>query len=192
MKQRKIILLILVAQCVLLGIELLTSYDMMVRQLALALTNIATTGALLLVDRWLRKKGLQLSSVTLVLVASAIWLDALGNFQHMYAGFWWWDRVTHTVGGMALSAGFIDFFLAQHRSKILVASETVAIWLGFFSGQLLGAVYEISEWLGDFWFHTERVRGQYDTSHDLFQNLIGGLVVLLLFWTLRKRRVQRD
>ncbi len=189
MKTRKIILSLAIAQLVLFAIEIMTQYDTSVRQFALALTNIAVTGAIVLVERWLNKKSSQLSWITILFVAGAIWLDALGNFQHMYAGFWWWDRVTHTVGGMALSAGFIDYFGSLARRQAIVASTSVAIWLGFLSGQLLGAIYEISEWLGDYWFHTERVRGQYDTPHDLFQNLVGGLIVLFIFWLSRKRKL---
>jgi hypothetical protein len=186
MQQRTVTISLIIAQLVLLGIELLTHYDTTQRQLALSVTNIATIVALLLVNRWLQRKGRGLSWVTFVLVASALWLDALGNFQHMYAGFWWWDRLTHTTGGMALSAAFIDLFLSL-RAAGMQASWPVAAWLGVLVGQLVGSVYEISEWLGDVWFKTERVRGPYDTPHDLFQNLIGGILVLLVMWSARKK-----
>lgn len=185
--KRQTLLLFLVSQSVLLGVELLTHYDTTQRQIALSVTNIATAAAVFLFDRSLRKKGSRLSVVTLLFVASSVWLDALGNFQHMYAGFWWWDRVTHTVGGMALSAIFIDIFLSLRRSGRLQASWGFAAWMGVLLGQLVGSVYEISEWLGDYWFHTERVRGPYDTPHDLFQNLLGGLLVLLLMRLSRKK-----
>ena len=125
---------------------------------------------------------------TCLLVAGAVWLDALGNFQHLYAGFWWWDRLTHTVGGMALSAGFIDLFQTYRATGKLQAGWSWAAWMGVLVGQLIGSVYEISEWLGDLWFKTERVRGPYDTPHDLFQNLVGGLLVLYLMWVFQKRR----
>lgn len=188
MKIRKVMLFVAIAQIVLLFIEIVMHFDTSVRQFALALTNIAVTGALVLVERWLNKKGSQLSWITILFAASAVWLDALGNFQHMYAGFWWWDRVTHTVGGMALSAGFIDLFLSYRKAGKLHAGWTWAAWMGVLVGQLVGSVYEISEWLGDYWFHTERVRGQYDSAHDLFQNLVGGLFVLLLFWLINRRQ----
>lgn len=179
-------LLFVTAQTILIGIELLTRYDTAVRQGALIVTALTTSVAVLLFDRWLAKRGMRLSWITFVLVAGSVWLDALGNFQHLYGGFWWWDRLTHTVGGMALSAAFIDLFLAFRRSGQLQAGWSWAAWMGVLVGQLVGSVYEISEWLGDFWFHTERVRGQYDTPHDLFQNLIGGLIVLGLMYLTNK------
>ncbi len=188
MISRRIILgVFVVAQLTLLAIELFTHYDTSVRQYALAVTNIATAVALLLFDRWLRRRGSRLALLTFILVAGAVWLDALGNFQHLYAGFWWWDRLTHTVGGMALSAGFINFFLSYRAAGKLQAGWAWTAWMGVLVGQLVGSLYEISEWLGDFWFDTHRVQGPYDTPRDLFQNLVGGLIVLMLWRVFRRR-----
>ena len=185
-KLRPITVIFIVAQLVLLGVELFTHYDTTVRQGALVSTNIITALAILLFDRWLQRQGNRLTVISYALLAGAVWLDALGNFQHLYAGFWWWDRLTHTVGGMALSAGLIDYFLAR-RQVGMQASWNVAAWLGLLVGQLVGSIYEISEWLGDFWFDTHRVTGLYDAPHDLFQNLIGGLLVLALMRAFRRR-----
>ncbi|MEK7636966.1 MAG: hypothetical protein AAB402_01060 [Patescibacteria group bacterium] len=187
MKERFPIIIFLVAQSALLVIELFTSYDTFGRQNALALTNVVSVITLLFFDRWLRRRGSRLARLTFVLAAGAVWLDALGNFQHLYAGFWWWDRLTHAVGGMALSAVFIDFFLSYRATGKLQAGWGWAAWMGVLVGQLVGSLYEISEWLGDFWFDTHRVQGPYDTPHDLFQNLVGGLVVLVLMRMFRRR-----
>lgn len=189
MKSKHLIFIVGGIQILLLGIELLTRYDTFQRQVALAVTNVATFVGCLLLDRWLRRRGAGLSAPTWFVVAGAVWLDALGNFQHLYGGFWWWDRLTHTVGGMALSALFIDLFLALRRSGKLAAGWAFAAWQGVLVGQLLGSVYEVSEWLGDMWFKTERVRGPYDTPHDLFQNLIGGLLMLAIMRLSRRKPV---
>lgn len=188
MIRRIIIPIFIVAQITLLGIELFTKYDDFGRQNALALTNVIAVMVIIGFDRWLKKRGGRVSLVSFIILAGAIWLDALGNFQHLYAGFWWWDRLTHTVGGMALSAGFIDLFLAMRNSGRMQVSWGVAGWMGLLVGQLVGSLYEISEWLGDFWFDTHRVQGPYDTPHDLFQNLLGGLVILFVMWRVRKRK----
>lgn len=180
---------LIIGQLILLGIELGTRYDSTQRQIALALTNVGTTAALLFFQRWLSRRGQGLSVITIIFVTGAIWLDALGNFQHLYAGYWWWDRLTHTVGGMALSAGFIDLFLAFRRSGKLQAGWSWAAWMGVLVGQLVGSIYEISEWLGDYWFDTHRVTGLYDVPHDLFQNLVGGLMVIALMFIIRKQRL---
>ena len=188
MKRQLLIPIFVIAQLILLMIEIGTHYDANGRQIALAITNVVASLALLWFNRWLAKRGGKLSWLTIVLVAVAIWLDALGNFQHLYGGFWWWDRLTHTVGGMALSTGFIDLFLAYRTTGRLQAGWTWTAWMGFLAGQLVGSLYEISEWLGDFWFHTQRVQGPYDTPRDLFKNLVGGLLVLGLMWIIKNRK----
>lgn len=187
MKPRPALTIFLVGQALLIGIELLTRYDTTMRQSALAVTNIIATVGLLWLDRWLRRRGSQLSWLTIVMIAAAVWLDALGNFQHWYAQFWWYDRLTHAAGGMAVSGLFIDLLLARFRQGVGITSWWLAVWFGFLLGQFVASMYEVSEWLGDMWFATERVRGPFDAPRDLFFNLVGGLVVVGLFWLTRKK-----
>jgi uncharacterized membrane protein YjdF len=142
---------------------------------------------ILLFDRWLGRRGGQLSFISMAIIIFAIWLDALGNFQHLYASYWWWDRVTHTVGGMAVSALFVDLFVIQQGRGKWTTSRMAAVWFGFLLGQCIAAIYEVSEWLGDLWFGTHRVVYTYDTPHDLFFNLLGGLLVVGLFMMQKKR-----
>lgn len=183
MNYRARLICLLVIQGLLFFIELLTDYDTLDRQLALALTNLAAVVGIIWFDRWLHRRGARLAGLTIVLVAAAVWFDALGNFQHWYGEFWWWDRVTHTIGGMAVTAFFIDVYAARLTTGLKI-SRSLAVWIGFLVGQLVAALYEVSEWLGDWWFHTERVRGLYDSPRDLFFNLVGGLVVWGIFRSL--------
>lgn len=187
-KRRWLYLVVIALQLGLLKIELLTSYDTWPRQIALALTNVLAVAGVLGFTSWLRRRGSTLSWVTVLLVFGAVWLDALGNFQHLYAQFWWWDRITHTLGGMAISGGFIDLYQALRRTGKLNIGWGQAAWLGFLAGQFLGSLYEMSEWLGDSWFGTHRVVYTYDTPHDLFFNAVGGGVVVLLMWLAKPRK----
>lgn len=180
--------LVVIAQILLAGIEVFTHYDTGVRQTALVITNLAAIGGILWLDGTLRRRGGALTNLTILFIMAAVWLDALGNFQHLYGGFWWWDRVTHAVGGLAVSALFIDLSLAWRRLSKFSVPVSLTLWFGFLAGQFLAAMYEVSEWLGDMWFHTERVRGPYDTPHDLFFNAVGGVIVVLLFWIMNKKQ----
>lgn len=172
--------LIIVVQSVLVGIELFTSYDTTVRQVALVITNIAATVGVLWLDRVLQRRGARLSLVTILVVLAAVWIDALGNFQHLYARFWWYDRVTHAAGGLAVSALFMDLALVRRAVSNINVSTTIVLWFGFLLGQFVAAMYEVSEWLGDWWFATERVRGPFDAPRDLFFNAVGGLIILVI------------
>ncbi len=176
------VILIILLQTALLSVEVFTVFDTGVRQAALALTNVLSTAGLLWLDASLRRRGTRLLWVTIAVVLAAVWVDALGNFQHFYAQYWWYDRVIHAAGGLAVSALFMDLALARRLIAKLNVSITLALWFGFLLGQFLAAMYEVSEWLGDWWFATERVRGPFDTPRDLFFNAVGGVVIVLLFW----------
>lgn len=174
-------------QLILLGIELGTHYDTLGRQNALALTNVVALVGMVWLDRWLQKRGSRLSLATVVFVAGSVWLDALGNFQQFYGAYWWYDRVTHGVGGMAVTALFIDLFLARRKMGMTISWAT-AVWFGFLLGQFLGSTYEVSEWIGDELFQTARVRSAFDAPRDLLNNAIGGIAAVALFWLNRGKK----
>lgn len=188
MTWRRITVAIVVAQAVLLGIELFTKYDTFGRQNALAITNIVSTVALIWLGRWVARRGQRLSFLTVAVVLGSVWLDAIGNFQHYYGRFWWWDHLTHGIGGLAVTAICIELALVWRQSRLAAVSWWSAAGAGFLAGQFFGAVYEISEYLGDFWFKTHRVGPGFDTSRDLTFNLVGGIAALLFFWLIGRNR----
>lgn len=179
--------LFLSAQLALLVIEVIPGYDAFGRQAALAITNLSAMVGVLVLHFFLQRRAMKLSVLTIVLVGAAVWLDALGNFQHYYAAFWWYDRLTHAVGGLAVTGLFIDLALNYQSIGRWFRGWWPAVWFGFLLGQFAAAMYEVSEWLGDWWFGTERVRGLFDAPRDLLFNLIGGLVVVGLLVVQKKR-----
>jgi len=162
----------------LLGVELLSRYDTVPRQIALSITNVVAVIIFFWVKAWLKPKKIELPWALLTFAAASVWLDALGNFQHLYARFWWWDRITHVVGLLPITAGMylvLERLAAADRIKLPHwARALFAVSIA----NLLGAAYEISEWLGDIWFGTHRVTGLFDTPHDLLDNLVGSLLVI--------------
>jgi uncharacterized membrane protein YjdF len=189
MMQRLMVTILAVLQIGLGVYELAGHYDDIGRQVALTLTNAFTTGMYFLVAHWLRRKyGTVLHWVVLLILSAAVWLDALGNFQHYYVTIWWWDRLTHAVGGLAVTAGLYITIIGLWRAKRLGVSWRVANVYAFALAQTLGAMYEVSEWLGDIWFGTHRVGERFDSPRDIFFNIVGGLVVVALGWWWRIRQ----
>ncbi len=165
---------------VLLPIELLSSYDTSVRQQALAVTNISAIGLLLLIGRWLNKKGIQLPAAVTLLVAMDVWFDAAGNFAHLYGRFNWWDQLSHTVGTAAIAPALIAITIAlQRQGKISLPS-----WLHWvFSVSVataLAALYEVSELIGDELFTTHRITDLYDTADDLRFNITAAAIAAFI------------
>jgi hypothetical protein len=192
MTQRLAIVLLYLSQVALLGYELIAHYDTHVRQIALAITNVAVVALYIVVQHVLRKRyGVVVHWVVLLLIVASLWLDAMGNFLHYYAGYWWWDRLTHAAGGLAVTAGFYVVTIALWRAGRMKVSWFVVNVYAFCVGQTLGVVYEITEWLGDMWFNTHRVGGPFDSPRDLFFNMAGGLLALIIgaWWRVRHRAV---
>lgn len=182
-----------VVQFGLLVYEILAQYDTRGRQNALAITNLATVGMFYVVQRYVRQRyGITLHWIVLVVLSTSVWLDAIGNFQHFYARFWWWDRLTHAVGGLAATAGIYVAAVALWQAGRLAVSWRVLNLYAWCLAQTLGALYEVSEWIGDELFSTHRVQGLFDGPRDLFFNMLGGLIVVLIgaWWRVRHRDVQ--
>lgn len=192
MMQRIMIFSLLCTQLLLFAYEVSAHYDTRGRQLALALTNVGAVGLFVVVQHLLRKRyGIVLNWVVLFIVSGAVWLDAIGNFAHYYAQFWWWDRLTHAMGGLAVTAGFYIMTIALWKAGRMRVSWIVVNLYAFAVGQTLGALYEVSEWVGDVLFATHRVQGPFDSPRDLFFNMAGGLLALIVgaVWRVRHRAV---
>jgi len=195
MIQRFVVAIVLALQVILVGYELVAEYDTWVRQVALSLTNAAAIGGYVLAARWLQRRfGIVLHWIVLVIIAASVWLDALGNFQHYYGSIWWWDRLTHAVGGLAVTAAIAIVVFSLWNAGQLKVSWRVANVYAFSLAQAIGAVYEVSEWIGDLWFGTHRVGDRFDSPRDLFFNMLGGLIVLAVaaWWRMRRRATRSD
>lgn len=172
---------VLPLQLVLLAIELFWRYDTLPRQLALGLSNVAGIVILSLVARRLRLSGSRLPAAVSWLVVAAIWFDAAGNFVHFYARFSWWDQLAHAVATAAVTSGlWLTLRQSFNRQGVHLPGrhlELYAVSLAI----LLTVVYEISEYLGDLLFGTNRVTVLYDTADDLLWNTLAALAIVWLF-----------
>lgn len=195
MIERVVASAIIVLQSFLFVYELVARYDTNGRQIALSLTNVAAIALYFVVQRFIRRRyGITIHWITLVIIASSVWLDAIGNFQHFYVRFWWWDRLTHAIGGLAVTVGIYVVTIALWQAgRFRVSWRTVNLY-AFSVAQVLGVLYEVSEWIGDVLFATGRVGGPFDTPRDIFFNMLGGVAVILVgsWWRIRQRVTHGD
>lgn len=175
----------LVIQAGLLVLEMVAQYDVVERRIALGLTNVLSTVALLILDRLLRRRtGHPLPGAVWLSTMAALWFDAAGNFAGFYGRLPWWDDVAHMIGTAALAvlAGALVESWRDATRTPLSRGATVLIVVAL--AMLVASAYEISEYIGDLLFATHRIGDQYDTVSDLLYNLTGSLLVSL---TLRRR-----
>ncbi len=192
MIQRIVTIFFIIAQFCLFAYELTAQFDTRGRQVALAITNAVSVGLFFAVQHVVRRRyGIVINWVVLLIVSASVWLDAIGNFLHYYGRYWWWDHLTHAVGGLAITTGITVVCIALWRVGRMKVSWFVVNLYSFSVAQTVAALYEVSEWIGDIMFKTQRVGGPFDTPRDLFFNMLGGLLVVgaAYLWHIRYRAV---
>jgi hypothetical protein len=121
-------------------------------------------------------------------VALGVWLDAAGNFSHLYSKISWYDNLTHFVGSLSITIPlfYLIYYLNQ-KGYIKLNRFNIALY-SLSINMFLISIYEITEWIGDIWFHTYRIADRFDSPTDMFYNLLGGLLVILLgLWLTRQK-----
>ncbi len=164
---------------ILLIVEFVGDYDVLQRKIALAITNLFVMIVYYVLYQKLRRKyNITLPGFIAWAAVLGVWLDAAGNFAHFYWNVSWWDNLTHFEGSLSLAV-ILLFILHKLRSSGFLQLSPFHIGLYTISlTMLLVSLYEISEFIGDILFNTQRVGPRYDTASDLLYNLLGALAVV--------------
>ncbi|MEW6408167.1 MAG: hypothetical protein AB1465_05775 [Patescibacteria group bacterium] len=148
--------------------------------LGLFLTALAVWLGLELLAYFSKKKYQYNFPVFIFLIpAFNILFDAIGDTFHWYSKFSWYDQAMHFSGGAAGAA--VIFFILRViflRQKIL--SARFIAFIAFLISNFFGILYELEEYFESFFLHNNRLGGRFDTPNDLFFNMIGALVGVLL------------
>jgi hypothetical protein len=133
-----------------------------------------------------------LSWFTHLVVVINTWVDSLGTAAHMYDRYVSYDKVTHSLGGLMLTAAAADIiFAVQRRRNVEVHPMRVLTWaIGIAVG--LGAAWEFYEYFGDILFDTGRHAGAVDTSYDLISDSVGAILGAALLWRWRASSFERE
>lgn len=136
-----------------------------------------------MMERFLHQRNqghLPLWPVFFVILALA--LDALGDFLYLYEKFSHYDAYLHFFSSLA-AAYFVWRFLecAVHKkySHRLLLIFTLCFVTTF------GALYEISEYLEDFFTGSHRLGDGFDTANDLLFDFLGASLIVL-FWNIQR------
>lgn len=126
------------------------------------------------------------SWVTLVVAVANTWADSFGTAWNYYDRYFGYDKMTHTLGTMAVSCAMLDILIGlEAMGKISWPRRKLVITaVGFAIG--LALLWELYEFLGDHVFNTGRNQGFWDTALDIvcdsFGAIVGAWLVLRLQW----------
>ncbi len=121
----------------------------------------------------------------------------LGELNHYYTKFWWWDVLLHISSGLAFGIiGFIILYMLHKSEKVTTSPKTVAIFTFSFA-LAIGAVWEIVEFTIDYtlgstmqngsFFWTTQQDGVFDTMKDLINDSIGALFSAIMGYLYLKK-----
>lgn len=104
----------------------------------------------------------------------------LGEIKKFYSMFWWWDLLLHAIFGSYVVV------IALHSIKGIIMKEQEAaehrfiIFTAVFAFSFsvaLGTMWEVFEFIGDYLFSTNMVKGGLkDTSTDLIVKILAAFV----------------
>ena len=104
----------------------------------------------------------------------------IGRSLQLFSLFPLLDIPTHFLGGMVITY----FYRVAIRSVQTLVGEIpspVQILFAFTSAGTTMIFWEFYEYVFDYFFHTQMVRGVTDTTVDFFVGLLGALVVSLFY-----------
>ena len=124
--------------------------------------------------------------IALPIAVTAVLLDMAGDVFRLYSRIIWYDRVLHVVGGAVVA--YLVYLLARRTIAALCPSMQVLFVIGVTS--LLGATYEVEEWLEDAWVHGKMLRlgDGPDVADDMLMNIIGAGIIMAIIWVYEKRK----
>jgi uncharacterized membrane protein YjdF len=132
-----------------------------------------------------------LSWYTHLVVTMNTWADTLGTAGHLYERHVSYDKITHFLAGVALTAAGADVLRAMNKRGWIRLALVRQLALAVAVALLMNIGWEFYEYVGDVVFNSERHRGGLDTAYDFASDLGGALVSALIIWILRAEATAR-
>ncbi|MBI4280843.1 hypothetical protein HY628_01435 [Candidatus Uhrbacteria bacterium] len=156
----------------------------------LLITSLVVLVGLELLTKFLQKfEGAALHWSIWLLAFVMVASDAFGDLFHWYSRWSWYDQINHFSGSAVATAILLVIFLSCRARFAWRFPDFLLGFLALGGASFLGAVYEIEEYLEDFFNLTNRLGDGPDTGNDLFMNTVGSLTIIGIF--LLSRYVRR-
>jgi len=120
----------------------------------------------------------------------------LGEIQHFYLRYWWWDIVLHATAGLLMGIlGFLLVYVLNESKRVeLHMTPGFIAFFAFTFAVAIGALWEIFEFGMDQILGTVMQKpmlddpsGLTDTMWDMIVNAIGALIISITGWWYLKR-----
>lgn len=160
----------------------------------LIVTSLFVFGALEIGNKVITKKlHTPLPHIVWFIAFLTVAVDAAGDIAHWYSRWLWYDQVAHALGGAITVLVIFVIFTIVARSHAWQHPTHLSYSYAIGLATVLGVLYEIEEYLEDYFGFTNRLGDGRDTANDLLLNLVGSiaaLTVIALTRYVRKRSLR--
>lgn len=155
--------------------------------LGLLITSIFVFAALEIGDVVLAKKlHTVLPRAVWPLSFLAVAFDAFGDMLHFYSHWIWYDQIGHFLGGAIATLVIERIYRAVARTHEWKHPHHLSLLFALGLSTVFGVLYEIEEYLEDYFKLTSRLGDGRDTANDLLMNLLGALITILIIVYVRR------
>ena len=98
-----------------------------------------------------------------------------------YFLFSWYDQAAHFTGGAACAGLVFSFLRRLTKTRIIQIGRWGLTVFSIAITGFLGSLYEIEEYLEDFFRGSHRLGDGFDTANDMLLNALGAVFIILLF-----------
>ncbi|MBI4133165.1 hypothetical protein HY478_00975 [Candidatus Uhrbacteria bacterium] len=127
-----------------------------------------------------RKARVTLPWAVWPLALAVVALDAFGDIFHFYSRWSWYDQFGHFLGSLVTMVVIFSALIAIERTHGWQHPRHVNPLLALGLSMTLAILYEIEEYLEDYFGLSHRLGDGPDTANDLAMNLLGALTVVLV------------
>lgn len=129
----------------------------------------------------------QFASVTFILLALFF-----GEIMQLYTKFWWWDLFLHGIFGcytIIIGIHIMQGVIIKPKDVNIKRYAIFMLILSFCFTITLGTIWEMIEFLADYFFNADMVNGGLeDTATDLLIKMFGAFSTSLIYYFVRLRK----
>ena len=143
-------------------------------------STIAIFGILQLFD-WLfhNKLSTRLPLAVWTLTGTLLLFDFIGDIFSFYTRWMWYDQVAHFLSGPLVVCSLLITLEAVKTQARWHVPRSMIYTLALGMSTIFAVLYEIEEYLEDYFFQAHRLGDGPDTVNDLMLNFLGGTALLL-------------
>lgn len=110
----------------------------------------------------------------------------LGELRNYYQRILWWDILLHflfSIYAVVIPLNMIKGIITKDRESSYRRYKIILLLLSFGFSIALGTLWEIFEYLGDFFFKTNMIKGGLnDTTTDLIAHVVSALLTSIIIY----------